>query len=212
MKNRRSIVFVLAVLLLVAVFPVSASATGNRRSTKVRGSCKIPQIAIEVTVPTGTHVYLNPTKAAIKTNHTIQDGQIISETAYIENKSVVPVSVSTAVTGKVKIGSNMVLRPASTQGSSSTAKDAFVYFEIQTATDPTSEPWDSAYNAGKHIVLGTTKKAKENMVTLGAVDEDDRYGVFHLTGDCITAPSSPWTVRDGFYADIVFTFLPTVKS
>ncbi len=211
MKNKKYIVFILAVLILAMVFPSSAAAMNNKRSIKIRGSCTLPQIVIEVTVPTATRAYLNPSKVSIRTNHTISDGQIISEPAYIENKSVVPVQVNASVTGKVKTGSTMVFSPTSTKGSSLTSKSAFVYFELQSATDPTSEPWSNSYDAGEHILVGTTQKTKNNVVTLGAADEADRYGLFRLTGDCVESPEKPWSSRDGFYADIVFTFLPTER-
>jgi hypothetical protein len=195
-----------ACLVMLSVFPANVAAASTP-STKIKASCVFPDIDIEVTVPTDTSAYLNPKKVSVSAGATITDGKVvITDPSYIENKSVVPISVSASVTGTVKSRSTMTLSDHSTKGM--TSKAAFVYFEMHAVDNPETESaWDSSYNASKHILVTKGTTTKENFVTIGAASQTDHYGIFRLTGDCVTDPEdNPWTSKDGFTAKIVFTF------
>jgi hypothetical protein len=110
----------------------------------------------------------------------------------------------------------MKLATTSTKDSTSTAKQAFVFFQIQ-PTDanyagPSSLTWDTDYNADKHILVTTSTKSKTDFLTLDKYDPDaendtaKRFGAFLLSGDCVVLPKDEWTTKDGFTANIAFTF------
>jgi hypothetical protein len=201
-----------ALLLASSLLPMNASAAGNKCTTKITSECPIPSITIDVVVPSSEKVYVNPSKASVKLGATISDAQIVSETGYIENRSVVPISVSASVSASVKSGSSMKLTTTSTKGSTSTKKEAFVFFQMKPVSDPdaNSVSWDQSYDADKHILVSSTSKTKKDFVTLARYDKDDdsnaRYGAFVMTGDCVAAPKTAWTAKDGFTATVVFTF------
>jgi hypothetical protein len=197
-----------AFLMVVSALPISAFAlTFNQRSTKIAGTCTIPDIQIEVTVPTETTTYLNPKKVPVEIGGQVTQQQIQSETACIENKSIVPVAVSAKVTGKVNTGSHLELAEKSTASSGVTDKEAFVYFELHAANSPTSNAWDTGYDPEKHILVTPWTEEKENFVVIGSASQKNHFGTFRLTGDCVADPEDdPWTEKDGFTAKIVFTF------
>lgn len=202
MKKRLSLCVVLALLLSLTT---PALAAGN---IKIIATPYLPEIKIEVVVPAYERVYINPYQIPVKIGGSIEDGQIISETANIENLSVVPVRVDVEVTGSVKSSSDLVLQATSTAGTTTTAKRAFVYFEMKATTDPKTVTWDNGYDADKHVVVRESTKIKKNMVSLAAGSQEKRYGAFRLTGDCIQNPREDWTARDGFTVEIIFTFSP----
>lgn len=181
-------------------------------STEIYGECSLPEIAIQVDVPTDKGLYINPLDLPVEVGGEIQQGQIISEPAYIENKSPVPLSVNISATGTIRAGSNMAFSTASTKGSALATKRAFIYFEMKATDDPDNVSWDSSYNSAKHLVISAGTKSKKAAATLGAEGESGCYGAFRLTGDCIPKPKSPWTEDDGIDVRIVFTFAPMMKS
>ena len=205
--NRKKLVSLLlaALIMVILAAPASALVEGV---TIIEGSCLLPDIEIAVTVSADSQVYINPLEIPININGKAEDGQIISEPAYIENKSVVPVQVNVTAAATINGSSDMLLSSSSTKGSTTTAKRAFVYFEIKASNDPESVTWDSAYNAGRHLVIRDYDRTKEKIATIGAGDNGKRYGVFRLTGDCIRNPRSPWTEEDGFDVFLTFTFKP----
>jgi hypothetical protein len=218
--KKRLTSFLSAFLLVCSLLTMNASAAsnmvGNKATTKVTGKCYIPDVTINVVVPSSEKAYINPSKTSIKLGATISNAQIVTETGYIENLSEVPISVSASVSGAIKSGSTMKFATASTKGSTSTAKQAFVYFQMQavdaTYTGPKSVNWDSEYDADKHIMVTTSTKTKTDFLTLAKYDPDaasdtaKRFGAFLLTGDCVILPKDPWTSKDGFTANIAFTF------
>jgi hypothetical protein len=202
-----------AFLFVCSLLTMNASAASNKYTTKITSECPIPSVTIDVVVPSSEKVYVNPSKVSVKLGGSISDAQIVTEVGYIENRSVVPVSVSASVSASVKSGSSMKFSSTSTKGSDSTAKLAFVFFQMQAVSDPESSiTWDQTYDESKHILLSTSTKSKTNFLTLAkydAEDEDDtsnRFGAFMMSGDCVTMPKSAWTTKDGFTANIVFTF------
>lgn len=212
MKNKKLIALLAALLTLAMTAPALAAEQDWNRSTVVDAQCLIPDIAIEVTVPSDGNLYINPLSIPVEINGKVEDGQIISDPAWIENKTEVPVRVTTSVTGAVKEGSTMGLSSSSTQGAGLTRKRAFIYFEIQAADDPEQVAWDSEYDAVKHQVVRTSTKTKKNIVTLGAGGESGCYGAFRLTGDCVENPKQEWTEEDGVDVTIVFSFKPAAAS
>lgn len=212
--KRKLIAILTTVLVLLSVPPMSASAlVTNSSSTVLEVECLVPDITVEVTVPGSSRVYINPLSIPVSMGGTINDGQILSELAYIENRSTVPVSVSATVTGTVNPGSSLELRTRSTEGVHLTTKQAFIYFEMQAADSPANVSWDDSYDRKKHIPVYYDVEEKEDFLTLGAVSQDMRYGVFRLTEDCVAEPvDDPWTFKDGVTATVAFTFRPVPFS
>jgi hypothetical protein len=208
----------LSVLLLVcSVLPMSAVAADTEsvtnRALKITGTCSLP--AITVVVPgTTSKTYINPKSVAVSLSGSISNAQIVSAPTCIQNMSEVPVSVSVSVTGSIKSGSSMKLVKTSTAGSSSTAKQAFVFLQMQATeeSDPQKVKWTGTYDADKHIVLTTGTTTKKDYITLAAAPADESsaatkcYGAMLLLGDCIVLPKDAWTTKDGFTAKITFTF------
>jgi hypothetical protein len=223
--KKKTTAFVSVVLLVCSLLTMNASAAtssnlvGNKASLKVTGTCNVPKITISVVVPSSVKSYINPSKVSVKLAGYISDAQIVTDTAYIENKSTVPISVSASVTGAIKSGSNMTLATKSTtETPDSTAKKAFVFVQMQAVSDPDPSvvDWDETYDAEKHILVTTSTKSKTDFITLDKYDADaeadgdvaKRYGAFLMTGDCVMLPADPWTSKDGFTAQIAFTFKP----
>jgi hypothetical protein len=213
-----SVVLLLCVLLTGNVF-AATKTTGEsttNRSMKVTAKCSLPDVTVNVVVPSSTKTYLNPSKAPVKLSNCTLDSQIITEQCYIENKSTVPISVSASVVGTINSGSKLTFATSSVADSDSTAKQAFVYFEMKSVADPdevTKDGWTwDPYDADKHIVVSKTTKSKSDIITLDKYDEEDetntakRFGVFTLAGDCTMFPSEAWTTKDGFTTSIAFTF------
>jgi hypothetical protein len=197
-----------AFLMMFSVLPASAFAAAfNERSTKIDGECNIPDIEIEVTVPTGMNAYLNPRSVPVEVGGQVTRRKILTDTAYIENKSEAPVSVSAEITCTVNSGSDLTLTKESTEGSDRTDKAAFIYFEMHAVNSATKKAWDSEYDPETHILVSEGTEEKENFVIIGAASQKNHFGTFRLTGDCVAYPEDdPWTENDGFTAKIVFTF------
>jgi invasion protein IalB len=221
MKKRLTI-FLSALLVVCSVLPLCAAAadgektiSGNKGSLTIAGACSLPAVTIDVVVPTSTNTYINPSKVSVKLNGTISDAQIVTETGCIENRSVVPISVSATVTATLKKKSTMTLSSTSVP-SSSKAKQAFVFFQMKAVdssySDPKSVSWDTTYDPNKHILVTESTRSKTDFITLDKYDPDaggdtaKRCGAFMLTGNCSVNPTDAWTSKDGFTATIVFTF------
>jgi hypothetical protein len=195
-----------ACLVMLSVFPANVVAASTP-STKITASCVFPDIDIEVTVPTDTYAYLNPKKVTVSSSGKILPGQmILSAPAWIENKSLVPISVSASITTTVKSSSTMKLRTATTKGAGLTTKEAFVYFEMHAAADTSDSGWDSGYDASKHILVTAGTNAKNDFVTLDQAGGTKPYGMFRLSGDCVAEPTTAWNSKDSFTSKVVFTF------
>lgn len=207
MKFKKPIVVLVALLMLLASTP--ATATDNEHSTIITANCLIPDVTIQVVVPTESKVYVNPQSLPVKIDGTVEESQIVCQPARIQNQTEVPLAVSVTVTGAVKADSNMFLSSTSTKGQSLTSKKAFIYFEMKAAdSSDTDVQWDAAYNAENHIVVRTAAKSKKNFLTLGAKDKAGCYGVFRLAGDCVERPTAGWTMTDGVDVNVSFTFKP----
>lgn len=217
MKRKRLLCVVLTLALLFTAQSAAAAAeTGNRRSMTITAKCKMP--TIQVTVPSTGNVYLNPFKLPVSIGGEDSYEQIISTPNCIANQSDIPLKVDVKVTGAIKAGSDMTLATTSTQGSTSTSKRAFIYFEIQPADtdDPDDVLWDDEYDKTKHIVISTVEsgKSKKNVLTLapktldGKMAEEGGYAAFRLTGDAVETPKNAWTAQDGITVEVAFTFTP----
>lgn len=200
MTRKRSALIATVLVLLSAL----ATARFAWASTVVTGELGLPDITIEVTVPSGNETIINPMGLSVVIDGTIEDGQIISVPAYIENQSVVPISVSASVTGEARGG--LTLRGSTTLDTTLTKKTSFVYFQLRAVADPADVDWGDGYDADKDIIVKVSTKKKTDYVTLAAGNQDERYGVFRLAGDCVAEPKIEWTEEDGFAATIVFTF------
>lgn len=212
MKNRMA-ALLSAAILMVLLTP-TVQATTSKYQTKVTANCVMPEMAINVVVPTGTKAYLNPKQLPVKIGSTIVAAMIFSDEAYIENRSKVPVKVSTSLKGTIKSGSNLTLATASFATDETKVKKAFMYFEIQAVNDPENVTWAEEYDAEKHVVVAKTQKINKDIISLAAYDAEaeeggeaaKRFGAFRLGGVCTDFPTSPWTSKDGVNVEIVFTF------
>jgi hypothetical protein len=195
-------VFLAALSLLP---PGTASAVVDPK-TEVTATCMIPDLTISVSVPANAQALVNPYRQQVTIGGSVSNAQILCEPMYLENQSEVPVSVSAAVTGYVNDDSDMELRSTKITSKVKT-KSAFVYLELQAVTDPDDVTWSSSYSSKRNVVVTDSTEELEDIVTLGAVTQDNRYGAFRLTGNCVVNPKDdPWTEEDGFTAEIVFTF------
>lgn len=203
MKKRLALCLIAALLLLPPV-PARASS-GN---TVITAEPYLPDIKIEVVVPASGNVYINPNRLPIEVDASIENKQIISDSLAIENLSDVPLSVSVEVTGTIKSGSDLRLASESTVGEDTTAKRAFMFFEIQSASDPSAVTWSNVYREDKHILIRESTRTGKNIIILGAADQAKRYGVFRVNGDCVQNPRDAWTEKDGVEVEVAFTFSP----
>ena len=202
--KKRLMLCLIAVLLLLPPVPARASS-GN---TVITAEPYLPDIKIEVVVPASGNVYINPNRLPIEVDASIENKQIVSDSLAIENLSDVPLSVSVEVTGTIKGGSDMRLASESTAGEDTTAKRAFMFFEIQSASNPTSVSWSDVYREDKHILIRESTRTGKNIIILGAADQAKRYGVFRVNGDCVQNPRDAWTENDGVEVEVAFTFSP----
>lgn len=207
MKKRLSFCLILVVLLSLAVPAHAISVQGNSE-TVITAEPYLPDIEIEVVVPTAGNVYINPDQIPVKIDGGIVNKQIVSDTFSIENLSQVPLKVNVEVTGKIKSESDMSLATQSVAKVTTPLKKAFMYFEIKTASDPSAVTWAGAYSPSKHVMIRESMVAKKNIAILGFGDQDKRFGVFHLAGDCVQKPKNPWSSEDGVEVEVVFTFSP----
>lgn len=203
MKKRLALCLIAALLLLPPV-PARASS-GN---TVITAEPYLPDIKIEVVVPASGNVYINPNRLPIEVDASIENKQIISDSLAIENLSDVPLSVSVEVTGTIKSGSDLRLASESTVGEDTTAKRAFMFFEIQSVSDPSAVTWSNVYREDKHILIRESTRTGKNIIILGAADQAKRYGVFRVNGDCVQNPRDAWTEKDGVEVEVAFTFSP----
>ncbi len=204
MKKQLLLGAVLALLL-----SVTALASGDSNRTIIDALCNLPEIS--VTVPATAEVFINPYKLPLTIEADETTAQIVSTPAAIENKSKVPLSVTATVTGAIKEGSDMRLYSSSTQDPELvlTSKSAFIYFEMQAASDPGQVDWDSEYDVEKHLVIRNgVSRTKKNIVTIAQADQPKHFGAFRLTGDCVPVPRKGWTEADGIDVEIAFTFKP----
>lgn len=207
MKKRLSLCLVL-VLLLVLIAPAYAVSIQGGSSTVITAEPYLPDIEIEVVVPTAGNIYINPDRLPVKVDGNVVNKQVVSDTFSIENLSEVPLSVSVEVTGEIKSGSDMGLATQSVAKLVTPLKKAFIYFEIKAVSDTSSVTWASAYSPSKHVIIRETTIPKKNVLILGSGDQEKRFGVFRLAGDCVQKPKSPWTSEDGVEVEIAFTFSP----
>lgn len=209
MKFKKTAASIAAALMLLTSSPALAASAGSSQTTEITVNCLIPDVKIQVVVPTASEVYVNPKSLPVRIDGKIDESQIISEPACIENKTEVPLLISASVTGVIKEGSDMTLGSSSTQGATTRSKKAFIYFEMKAADSEDEDvAWDAAYDVNKHIRVSTVAKSKKNFLTLGAAGTSGCFGVFHLAGDCIANPRTEWTTDDGVDVNVSFTFIP----
>lgn len=212
MKLKKPLCFLAAALALCLTVPANAadSQGDSDGDTVITAECYLPDIEINVIVPPNSQLYLNPLSLPVELDGTVEDSQIVCTTSYIENQSVVPLTVDVSVTGTVKTGSDMTLSTSSTQDSTSTKKRAFFYFEMMAVdSDDEDANWADAYDADQHLVVRTTSKTKKKMITLSKAGDPGCFGAFHLAGDCVATPKVPWTEEDGVDVVIAFSFKAT---
>lgn len=216
MKKR---VFALLAACLVFISIVTqASAASVTRRVRITALVKLPVISI--VVPSTGVVYLNPRSLPVKLQGKVDSSTIVNVPWAIENRSEVPLQVNASVTGTVKSTSDMSLSSASVANSTSTAKRAFMYLSCKRA-DPGDDVNDlswPAFDPVKNIVVSTSTRSKNNILTLAAGNEDGTtaaggVGVFRLSGDVTPNPREAWNPnKDLVNVSVAFTFVPLPNS
>lgn len=206
--KKRLLLCLIASLLLPLTVPAYAVSIRGGNKTVITAEPYLPDITIEVVVPTSGNVYINPNRLPVKVDGNIVNKQIVSDSFHIENLSEVPLKVSVEVEGRIKRGSDMGLLIESAANVTTTSKKAFIFLDIQAVANPSSVTWAGAYDANKHVIVRDGSTAKKNIITLDSADQEKRFGAFRLAGDCVQNPRSPWTEKDGVDVEVVFTFSP----
>jgi hypothetical protein len=251
MLNKRIMSLSLAALTTAALAAPAFAATANQTVV----TTTYAEIPISVTVPTTGTAQINPygLPVSVKKNTsgaaaaTIKSHQITTQPLYITNNGDTKLSIGATVTTAVKSGSNLAIvdkEPNNTKPAKSgdpeltTAKQAFVYLEVeQASTTSTAKTlsaeekdklideaanWSSAtYSSGTDtMLLLSTDKAvsKSGMVEIEpmATDNDGNLTnyasgsivLFRLDGTVTESPEEAWSTKDSFTATIAFTFKP----
>lgn len=221
MKNKKILSLILAVLMLALVSPAFAAEENPEDSvptleanTTVGSVFATRTVAIDVTVPTEKKLFINPLGFPIEVNGKEETSQIIFEPSYIENKSIVPVSVTLTTECTLNENSDMRLTSGSLKDAETTRKCAFIYLEMEAVSDPDQVTWAEEYDSDKHACISTSTRSKRNIVTLSQAGGETPYGAFRLTGDCVRMPRSPWTEADGMTIILTFSFraLPLTEA
>lgn len=217
MKSKLSVIFSLAVVLLIAAASTAFASEEQSEEAVAIGAAgtafsvaTLQEVEIQVTVPSTKKLYINPLGFPVKIGEETDTSQIITDPAYIENLGDTPVSVSVSVTGSINEGSIMTLSSSSTKGVTTTGKKAFIYFELKAVSDPDQVAWDKEYDIEKHVPVRVATKTRKNIIMLDEAGGNKPYGAFRLTGDCVARPKIPWTTSDGIKAVVAFTFKPVV--
>ena len=209
MMKRLSLCLMAVLLLVLPPTAYAEEESVTNTKTVVTATLNEPQVLVEVSVPTSGDVQINPYGFPVKIGANIEDSQVVSAPAYIENLGQTPLRISVSVTGEIKSGSDMALQGDSTTLWPTTSKKAFLYFEILAVSDPDDVDWADEFDMDKHVVVrDQSTKIKKGIAILGTPEQKKNYGVFRLTGDCIENPKIPWTEEDGVDVEIVFTFTP----
>lgn len=201
---------VVLALLLSLSSPARAAAEGS--GTLITAECSLPEIL--VTVPNSGQVFLNPYQIPIEIDGTMSAQQIVFAPVAMENKSKVPLDVSMTVTGGVNPESTLRLLSYSTHEVETNRKYVFLYCEIHAASSVNDIVWDSAYKDDTHApVLDGREVTRKSVITLDQADQPDHFGVFRLTGDCVSNPFDPWSEDvDTVDVKIAFTFKPLERE
>ena len=211
MKSKKLVAIFMSALLTASAITAFASEEPPIAGASMRISvATLEEVVVQVTVPSEKELYINPLGFPVEMGEHTDNSQIIMESAYIENLGDTPVSVSVSVTGSLSEGSTMMLSSSSTKIAGLTSKKAFLYFEIQSVSDPDNVTWAKEFDAEKHIPVRIAVKTRKNIIELDAADGSNPYGAFRITGDCVAKPRTPWSPADGIKVVVAFTFKPVV--
>lgn len=213
----------LALVFSAVTAPAGAADNEPRRNMTTVFNAGYEQPEVKVIVPTTGAVFINPYEEAVTIGTEEETGQILSVSSSIANLSRMPLQVDVSVYAQIAEGSTMGLASASTKDVVTTAKRAFMYFEMKNVTaalgeDPDSVQWDGTYDAETDLfVKSGVKKTKKNMVTLAAATRDGQVSdngaaAFHLDGDAVKNPKVPWDEKDGVQVTVTFSFKPMPYS
>lgn len=214
MKKRITVLLMVSILALTMTAGVYAAG----QSTTITALYQEP--AISVYVPSAEEMILNPKGYPMTVAGKVQFAQIINMPWTIENRSEVAVTVDAKVTGKVAAGSKMTLASRSVAGSTSTAKQAFMFLNMKVMNpddELLTEDWfNTTYDAKKHIVVGTSGVTRQDIMLLAPANEDGTtaeggVGAFHIYGDATPTPAEEWNPKvDKVDVSVAFTFRPAV--
>lgn len=240
---------------MAGAMALSMSATALAAAPDTVITARYEAIPIKVTVtPTGDAL-INPYGLAVEFAEKvgsevkeISGEQITTSPLYITNNGKTKLKVGASVIGEAR-GNFKFAADADTitgKGSEgdagyvapSTYNSAFVYLQLQSAgdlsTDADAEDEDATYDAVLGAisaadyweefdvdtcpVVGLKATKAENMLTLAAATlnadgevtayPDGSIAAFHLGGEVVKEPKLGWAAEDGFVANVAFTFAP----
>lgn len=227
MRKRLSRFFTVAValVLVLSATPATGGAADSRspRNMTTVFTTEYTKPEVKVIVPSTGAVFINPYESSVQIGNEEEAGQIISVPSSIANLSRMPLQVDVTVSATILEGSDMRLSSTSTKETESRIKKAFMYFEIKNvstalAEAPESVRWDGNYSEDTSIIVSAiANRSRKNMVTLAAASRDGEVtnngsAAFHLGGDAVKNPKTPWNEKDGVKVAVSFSFKPLPYS
>lgn len=211
----------MALSLAVPAFAADKDiAADGANEIDITGTLQAPTVKVVIPDDASTSVILNPYGLEVTVGSDKATDQVINKTVYMKNLTQCNVQVSAAVTGTLPAagGVTFATAPISTAAKAPTTKQVFMYFEMSTSTDGSTEPSWKAFGktaAANQIVVAKTASAAKTMVVMAkspdgsATADANGYAAFHLAGDCADQSTTAWAATDAVSVKVAFTFLPT---
>lgn len=228
MKLKNTKRFATAAVAGAMALSMTAPAFAAETATNITGSYRA--ITLNVSVPTTGAAIINPYGLPYELGDSTISGQQITTGAplLIQNKSVVPLSVSASAVGVVKGAFEFATTaPADTE----TKKAGLVKVQMfaangvteanATDTEVLNQKFaalpDDSDDPAKDIVVGLTSASQDDILTLKSGNAsgelvDGGAAFFRLSGAVAKKPTTDWATTDGFSVKVAFTFEPTVAT
>lgn len=155
---------------------------------------------INVLVPTGGRVTVNPYRLPVATPWGATNEQVVHEPQALVNLSEVPVQVDAWAIGAFDGPGTAVFVPAP-PAAGEVDKEIFMYAEFQ----PFPGQWTGGYgNFDNQLLITGWGESKADMLTLAPGGE----GYFRLSGAMTDSPAEMWEEEDAVDVTFVFSFFP----
>ena len=164
----------------------------------------VPEEIIQVLIPSGGHLVVNPYHLPVSTSYGETRDQVVHEPQTLESLTSFPVRVSAQVVGTIQSWSDAYFVSAP-PADSALDKQIFLYAEFQ--NDPAA--WSGWFGDWTNQILVTDWNAgKEDVLTL----EPFGAGYFRLFGAMSSSPQRMWTEEDAPDVTFAFTFSPVEEA
>jgi hypothetical protein len=196
----------------------------------------VPTTGTTIINPYGLPVDIGPTGTVVQ----VKGAQLVNKPMLLKNKTSTKLNVSVSATASVT-GAFTFATAAIEDFSKDTKNDGFVYLAFAANTELTGAETaltDAAvatayskvtwpeYDEEKNIALKATTTAitKSDVAVLGAATMDttdttkfsaytaDSIVYFGMCGQVSQTPKTAWVAKDGFVANIAFTFTPNTET